>query len=81
MRARAEAVVNRYFPKVPSGITVQSTPIQGRGTIAEDARTLQCQRLPPHASPQRNEFAFWPKVLADHWCGDHAERAEADGDE
>ena len=39
MRARADAVVDRCFQTVPSGITVQSAPIQGvRAGDSEIAR-------------------------------------------
>ena len=31
----------------------------------------QCLRLPPRASTNRRECGFWPKVLSDHWCGEH----------
>ena len=35
----------------------------------------QCYRYPPHAlTTDRREFAFWPKVLSDNWCGEHEPR-------
>lgn len=34
----------------------------------------QCMRLPPQASTKRLEFALWPKVLSDAWCGEHEPR-------
>ena len=30
-----------------------------------------CERFPPRASTDRQEFAFWPKVLSEDWCGEH----------
>lgn len=40
----------------------------------------QCKRVPPRASTNRREFAFWPKVLADDWCGEYKTKAEAETD-